>query len=232
VYQLANLTSKSLYIFNGHEDVTADDLSCTVRFSDDASRRMDYVLSPLATAMLEGHICLFDEVAKSRPQALAALLSVCDERRYIDSTLLGERIYAAPGFRFIAATNRADLDGTFPEAIRSRLRPTVPVGPPPEAELNDLVKSRYEQRFTERVATHVEPLLERFWQLWRSHRPGAPPTPRDAIHIFGLALNLADQANPVATTQPIAGTAGLASLVTALEGAVDAYFSAEQQARR
>ncbi|MCH8196077.1 MAG: AAA family ATPase, partial [Chloroflexi bacterium] len=56
VYELARRTGKDLYIFQGHEDVTAEDLACAVRFSDYADRKMYYVVSPLVTALLWGGI--------------------------------------------------------------------------------------------------------------------------------------------------------------------------------
>jgi len=136
VYELAHRTGKELFIFQGHEDVTAEDLACAVRFSDDINRKMDYVVSPLVTAMLVGGICFIDEIAKIRPRALALLVSVLDERRYIDSTLLGERVEAKPGFRFVAATNTADLEGNaLPEFLKSRMRPVISVGYPPSSLL-------------------------------------------------------------------------------------------------
>ena len=79
----------------GHEDVTAEDLASSVRFRDSGSG-MEYVVSPLVTAMERGAICFIDEIGKIRPRALALLVSVLDERRYIDSTLLGTRIKADP----------------------------------------------------------------------------------------------------------------------------------------
>ena len=101
VYELAESMNESLYIFQGHEDVTAEDLACAVRFSD-TGPNMEYIASPLLTAMKEGGICFIDEIAKIRPRALALLVSVLDERRYIDSNLLGERVEAHERFRFIA----------------------------------------------------------------------------------------------------------------------------------
>src|SRR3989337_3288926 len=110
VYECARIWSKELYIIQGHEDVSAEDLICTVRFSDDPNKKMDYIVSPLVTAMVRGAICFIDEIAKIRLRALAPLASVFDERRYIDSNILGERIYAQPGFRFIAAPNPVALE--------------------------------------------------------------------------------------------------------------------------
>ena len=63
VYELASRTGKKLYIFQGHEDVTAEDLACAVRFRDDGQPGMDYVASPLLTAMESGDICFIDEIA-------------------------------------------------------------------------------------------------------------------------------------------------------------------------
>jgi len=188
VYELARRTGKDLYIFQGHEDVTAEDLACAVRFSDDATRKMDYVVSPLVTAMRTGDIYFIDEIAKSRPRALALLVSVLDERQYIDSTLLGERVYAHPGFRFVAATNTADLEGqSMPEFIRSRLRPIIKVGYPPRDEVNRILKAQHA-----RLQTDGDHLLDYFWVLWERSGISTPPSPRDAIYTFDLALSLAD----------------------------------------
>lgn len=187
VYELANLTGKKLFIFQGHEDVTAEDLACAVRFSDEGGK-MDYIVSPLVTAMLDGGICFIDEIAKVRPRALALLVSVLDERRYIDSTLLGDRVPAHPGFRFVAATNTADLEGNaLPEFLKSRMRPVVPVGYPPRGEIDQIVCSRHS-----RLSEKAEGLLDCFWMEWKKISPQTPPTPRDAVYAFDLALSLAD----------------------------------------
>lgn len=188
VYELANRTGKDLYIFQGHEDVTAEDLACAVRFSDQGRGRMDYIVSPLVTAMLKGGICFIDEIAKIRPRALALLVSVLDERRYIDSTLLGERVSAHEGFRFVAATNTADLEGNaMPEFLRSRMRPVVTVGYPPKAEIEQIVRSRHA-----RLENQTENLLTAFWIEWEKINPDTSPTPRDVVYAFNLAVSLAD----------------------------------------
>jgi MoxR-like ATPase len=188
VYELARRTGKDLFIFQGHEDVTAEDLACAVRFSDDAVRKMDYLISPLVTAMLVGGICFIDEIAKIRPRALALLVSVLDERRYIDSTLLGERVVAHPGFRFVAATNTADLEGNaLPEFLRSRMRPVISMGYPSREEIEQIVRFRH-PRLKDQTAT----LMDHFWVEWERLNKDKPPTPRDAIYAFDLALSLAD----------------------------------------
>jgi MoxR-like ATPase len=183
VYELSRRTGLDLYIFQGHEDVTAEDMACTVRFSDEPGRTMDYVASPLVTAMHRGGICFIDEIGKIRPRALALLASVLDERRYIDSTLLGERVLAHPRFRFIAATNTGETNA-LPEFIRSRLRPVIEVGYPPKEEINQIIARQTEHE------PELDRLLQAFWDLFTGIK--RPPSPRDAIHLFALASSLRD----------------------------------------
>jgi MoxR-like ATPase len=178
---LSRRTKLDLYIFQGHDDVTAEDMACTVRFSDEPGRNMDYVISPLVTAMHRGGICFIDEIGKIRPRALALLASVLDERRYIDSTLLGERVHAHPRFRFIAATNSGETHA-LPEFIRSRLRPIIEVGHPPRDEINQIITRQTAHE------PELEKLIALFWDLFAGIK--RPPCPRDAIHLFALAGSL------------------------------------------
>jgi MoxR-like ATPase len=191
VYELSRRSGLDLYIFQGHEDVTAEDMACTVRFSDEPGRNMDYVISPLVTAMQRGGICFIDEIGKIRPRALALLASVMDERRYIDSSLLGERVQAHPGFRLIAATNTGEMN-LLPEFIRSRLRPVIEVGYPPREEINQIVSRQAENE------GQFQKLLAAFWELFAGIK--RVPSPRDAIHLFALATSLReyDRAEAVA----------------------------------
>lgn len=185
IYEISRRTGRQLYIFQGHEDVTAEDLACTVRFSDNNNSVMDYILSPLVTAMNNGGICFIDEIGKIRPRALALLVSVLDERRYIDSTLLGERIHAHPGFRFVAATNTADLN-LIPEFILSRMRPLITLRYPPKEEIDNIIRDQCKG-----IRNETDKLIDLFWALWTEHggKPGAI-TPRDAIYLFGWASKL------------------------------------------
>jgi MoxR-like ATPase len=187
IYEIARKADKELYILQGHEDITAEDMACTVRFSDNGNNSMDYVLSPLSTAMMRGAICLIDEIGKIRPRALALLASVLDERRYIDSTLLGERIHARPGFRFIGATNTGEVS-MLPEFIRSRLWPVITVGYPDKDEIKNIIELEFSKS-----APQMDELFDSFWFMWEKKLGTEKrPTPRDAIHIFSLASNLCD----------------------------------------
>lgn len=182
VYELKKITGLSLYILQGHEDITAEDLACSVRFQE--ANRIEYVCSPLVTAMLKGGICFIDEIGKIRPRALALLVSVLDERRYIDSTLLGERVEALPSFRFVAATNTGEVSD-LPEFIQSRMRPVITVGHATKEEIKQIV---FAQRGV--VQENRDALLEEFWTLFKKR--AEPPTPRDAIQLLALASSLRD----------------------------------------
>lgn len=187
VYELASLTSRDLFVYQGHEDITAEDLACTIRFSDEEANKMEYVLSPLACAMMAGGIFFLDEIGKIRPRALALLVSVLDERRYLDSSLLGERIHAHPGFRFIAATNTGEVS-LLPEFIRSRIKPVIKIGYPSRQEIDEIIQKQFRKRIN-----NLAELLECFWASWNmSIKEALPPTPRDVITTFTLASSLSD----------------------------------------
>lgn len=187
VYELARFTNRDLYLFQGHEDITAEDLACTVRFSDEKANMMEYVLSPLVCAMLNGGIFFLDEIGKIRPRALALLVSVLDERRYIDSSLLGERVFAHPGFRFIAATNTGE-EGMLPEFIRSRMRPVIKIGYPSQQEIEEIIRKQFKSRLE-----NLSALVERFWYVWDNLNSNkTPPTARDAIAVFSMAMSISD----------------------------------------
>lgn len=187
-YECARICSKDLYILPGHEDITADELLCVVRFSDDPDRKMDYVLSNLTTAMVKGGVIFLDEIGKIRPNALASIAPLLDERRTVDPTMLAEQIHADRGFRFIAGTNWADLyDNSLPEFIRSRLWPVIPIDYPEEEEIERIIRSRFAV-----IHSNGKQLISRFWELWHELKSDLPPTPRQAIQLFGYAINLAD----------------------------------------
>jgi MoxR-like ATPase len=189
VYSCSRLCDSDLYILQGHEDITAEDLVCAVRISDDRKRQVDYILSPLVSAMITGGICFIDEIGKIRARALAPLAPLLDERRYIDSTILGERVYAHSAFRLVAATNTSDMDqGRLPDFIRSRLKPVITVGNPEQREVEAIISAR----FAEGIGNAGEELLDHFWDLWRERHQDRPPTPRDSLQIFGYAMKTAE----------------------------------------
>jgi len=129
VYALAARRQQPLYIVQGHEEVTAEDLVVCATVA--SGGQVSYIASPLLAAMLEGGICFIDEIAKMRPRALAPLSSVLDERRSISSALLGMTFKAHPDFRFCAAYNPTDADAfDLAPWLRRRTLPELDVPVP------------------------------------------------------------------------------------------------------
>jgi MoxR-like ATPase len=189
VRHIAFKFSKELYTFTGHDDISSEEFVCAVRVSDDPDRKFDYIPLELAAAMLRGQIFFLDGIGKMRKRALALLESVLDGRRYLNSNILGERIYAHPGFRFIAATNPSDLDGDqLPDFIKSRCRPIVHFGYPKPEELKQIVVTHYPL-----LREGINALMDHFWGLWREKFGNMPPSPRDAVNFMTYAQNVADR---------------------------------------
>jgi MoxR-like ATPase len=185
IIECARLMKRPLYILQGHEDLGPDDLVTAVRFSDSAERKMDYLLSRLAAAMITGGICFLDEIGKIRARSLAPLASVLDERRYLDNALLGARIYAHPDFRFIAATNTSDVDADLlPDFIRSRLFPVIRLNHLDVEQTNAILAERFS-------IPEMDLVLDSFWEAWAAHKSTLPITPRHAIQVFLTAQGIA-----------------------------------------
>jgi MoxR-like ATPase len=195
VYTLARICRRDLYIFQGSEDVADEDLICATRVSDDPDKKIDYILTPLTTAMVRGAIFYLDEIGKIRHKALAPLASLLEERCYIDSKVLGERIAAHASFRFLAGSNPDDFEReALPAFMQSRAKPVIPVGPLPRQEIEKILRSRYRY-----LSENGNALLRRFWDLWNEKNKDRGPTPRDSLQTFGYAIQLANLPDPEST---------------------------------
>lgn len=112
--------------------------------------------------------------------------------------IIGENVKAHPGFRFIAATNTADLKaGRLPSFIRSRMKINIQFENSSREEIEHVINIRY--RSLQKNGNNV---FRDFWNLWREKFGDMPPTPRDTIQLFGYAMNLAHFEN-LGNTQPI-----------------------------
>ena len=141
VYELAKILKKDLYIINGHEELGPEDVACSPTIV--SKNMIEYVASPLFAAMLRGGICFFDEIGKAPQSALDPLASVLDDRRSITSVLAGIHLKAHPEFLFCAALNEDEETGVgLPGFIDERTRPSIYVGYPLEAEMEEILKSR------------------------------------------------------------------------------------------
>ena len=185
VYEMARRMELDLYVCQGYENITAEELACSLLPSDEGNGRIDFMISSLATAMLKGGICFIDEIGKFPGKALSLLASVLDDRRYLDLDLIGERIHAHPQFRFVAATNSEDLDG-LPDFVRSRLFPCIAVDKPEKEMINTIIVHQYPEQ-----QKSMKQLLNSFWGLWDTvAKDWDAPSPRDILQIFSLAEKL------------------------------------------
>jgi MoxR-like ATPase len=144
VYQIARELKQPLYMIQGHEELTPEDLSLVLVpaaekvDSEDASFRdvpLTLRASPLATAIFKGGLFFFDEINRVPERALSPLSSVLDDRVSIYSAITGMHISsmddkARARFRFCCALNPALSEtgrGVLPEYIEERTLPAIRV---------------------------------------------------------------------------------------------------------
>ncbi|KZL22672.1 AAA family ATPase [Pseudovibrio sp. Ad37] len=108
---------------------------------------MQFQYGPLAKAMMEGHICLLNEIDRIDPSELTGLNDVLEGRPLVLEQNGGEVIKPHPNFRFIATGNsvgNGDVTGLYQSvqqqdiASMDRYRFTVVQYPEPEDELEVL----------------------------------------------------------------------------------------------
>ena len=145
VYQLARELGCDLYVQNGHEDLTPEDLSLLLVPDRKAPSGLPVALhaSPLATAILKGGLFFFDQIHRVPERTLAALASVLDDRHKLYSAATGVWIQAvdekaARSFRFCCAVDQT-AGRTLPAYIEQRTTPSIVVPMLNERELREMI---------------------------------------------------------------------------------------------
>src|ERR1041384_646009 len=121
VLEIARRLNEDLYIIQGHEEMTPEDLGLllvpSVRKLETATGKdadvsmgsgLVFRASPLATAIRFGGLVFFDEINRVQERSLAPLASVLDNRKSFYSGIAGLHIVPAAGaksFRFCCAMN-------------------------------------------------------------------------------------------------------------------------------
>jgi MoxR-like ATPase len=165
-----------LYILQGHEDLTPEDLVCTARINK--NNQVEYVGSPLLAAMYYGGVALFDEVDKVPTRSLSVLASVLDDRRRITSVMASISLPAQEDFRFCALINETDpTTYKLPDYIDQRLRPIFTMKDPSYEEVMEIL--------TKRFSGEHQKLIEHFME---QSKKIPKLTPRDAIMILTYAI--------------------------------------------
>lgn len=180
-YAAGKSLGKEVYIFQATMDTRPEDLLITPVISPDA--KIQYVASPLVTAMIKGGVCVLDEGNRMSEKAWASLAPLLDHRRYIESIVTGLKIKAHPDFRFVATLNEDASTYELPEYIHSRLQPQILVDfPEREEELRIL---RENLPFCdEEILRYVVDFLQ------RAHHADERYTVRDGINIARYAIKL------------------------------------------
>ena len=148
IYHIARRLKRELYVFQGHEEVTPEDLALHLvpDQSGTGVGAMPLVLraSSLATAIYKGGLFFFDEINRVPERALSPLASVLDGRQYIESAMTGLRISpvddgARRSFRFACALNSGIAMSPLPAYLEQRTLPRINVGNIPEVELREIL---------------------------------------------------------------------------------------------
>jgi hypothetical protein len=153
VYELARRLGMPLYVVQGHEEFTPEDLSLLLTpdtqsgYGDGTGLTLR--ASPLATAIRKGGLFFFDEINRVPERALSPLASVLDGRQSIYSAMTGIEIVprdedARARFRFCCALNPSlsDAGHVLPDYIEQRTLPAIEVLPPPVEELLSILEER------------------------------------------------------------------------------------------
>lgn len=185
-YAAGRSLGREVYIYQATMDTRPEDLLITPVISPEA--KIQYVASPLVTAMIRGGVCVLDEGNRMSEKAWASLAPLLDHRRYIESIVTGLKIRAHRDFRFVATLNEDASTYELPEYIHSRLQPQILVDfPEREEELRIL---RENLPFCkEEILRYVVDFLQ------RAHEAEERFTVRDGINVARYAIKLLHQGN-------------------------------------
>jgi hypothetical protein len=190
VYEIAGALNIPLYIIQGHEEITPEDLALLLTPDPANSYGGSIPLllraSPLATALYEGALFFFDEINRVPERALSPLSSVLDGRQYVYSAMAGINIgpkdeEARKRFRFCCALN-PDLSQSghvLPEYIEQRTLPVIEVTYPPFEDLREIIQ---------KALSPSPDFLDAFEQ-WYDQEERLDVSVRQVITLMNYAMN-------------------------------------------
>lgn len=121
--------SRDVYIFQCTMDTRPEDLLITAVMGED--RGIEYRASSVVSAVVRGGVLLLDEGNRMPERTWAALASLMDDRRYVESALAAVKVHAHPDFRLCVTMNDDTSVYELPGYIQSRLKPKIEIVPPP-----------------------------------------------------------------------------------------------------
>jgi MoxR-like ATPase len=173
-YGAAKQLGRDVYIFQATMDTRPEDLLITPVIADD--RKIQYVASPVVTAMITGGVAILDEGNRMSEKSWASLAPLLDTRRYIESIVAGVKVKAHSDFRFVATMNDDASTFEIPEYIHTRLQPQIFLDFPEREEELAILKENL-PFVDEKILNYVTDFLE------RCHLAEEPYTVRDGINV-------------------------------------------------
>jgi len=182
-YAAGKRLGREVYLFQATMDTRPEDLLVTPVISDQG--RIQYMASPVVTAMIRGGVLVLDEGNRMSEKSWASLAPLLDNRRYVESLVAGIKIKAHHDFRLIATMNDDASTFEIPEYIHSRLQPQILIDFP-EADEEKLILRRNLPFADEELLDYVVAFLQ------LAHRRHEMYTVRDGINIARYAFKLAE----------------------------------------
>jgi MoxR-like ATPase len=182
-YAAGRRLGRNVYLFQATMDTRPEDLLVTPVVSGQG--KIQYMASPIVTAMLSGGVAVLDEGNRMSEKSWASLAPLLDNRRYIESLVAGIKIKAHEDFRIVATMNDDSSTFEIPEYIHSRLQPQIFIDFPEADE--ELLILNQNLPFADRDLLHY---VVSFLQL--AHKANERYTVRDGINIARYALKLAE----------------------------------------
>ncbi|MCS6886110.1 MAG: AAA family ATPase [Acidobacteriota bacterium] len=173
-YAAARQLGKEVYIFQATMDTRPEDLLITPVVAE--GQKINYVASPIVTAMIVGGVAILDEGNRMSEKSWASLAPLLDTRRYIESIVAGVKVKAHPDFRMVATMNDDASTFEIPEYIHSRLQPQIYIDFPERDEELEILRENL-PFVDEKILNYVADFLE------RCHASDEPYTVRDGINI-------------------------------------------------
>jgi MoxR-like ATPase len=180
-YAAGRRLGRDVFLFQATMDTRPEDLLVTPVVSDQG--RIQYMASPVVTAMIQGGVAVLDEGNRMSEKSWASLAPLLDNRRYVESLVAGIKIKAHPDFRLVATMNDDASTFEIPEYIHSRLQPQIFIDFPEESE-ERLILSQNLPFADDQLLAYVVAFLQ------LAHQANERYTVRDGINVARYALKL------------------------------------------
>lgn len=177
-YAAAKRLGREVYMVQATMDTRPEDLIITPVVGPKGS--IQYMASPLVSAMIRGGVCIIDEGNRMSEKSWASLAPLLDDRRYVESVVAGIKIHASKEFLIAVTMNDDASTYEIPEYIHSRLQPQIYIDFPERDEEKEILRANLP--FVEdEILEYVVDFLQ------RAHEADEIYTVRDGINIARYA---------------------------------------------